>query len=472
MKAMRSVAVIGGGIAGLAAAHRVRELAAERDVPIDVTVIERSERTGGCVETRYDDGFVMELGSDSLLIEKPSGIGLVRRLGLEHVIIPIRPEYRGARVVRAGRLVPIPDDFRFFTPTSLLSLVTSRLFSPAGVARAAMEPFVKPNRTDEDESLAAFVTRRFGREVLDRLAQPLIGGVYSGDPERLSMRATMPQFVELERRYGSLVRAMRATKAPNGATRAAPSRLVGLRSGFGEMIRALERRLAGVIRTSSQAAALERTNGSWSVALANGKRIGADTVICAVPAYESARLFAPLSATLGELLARITYHSVATITLAYETDALPRLPRCTGFVVPHVEGRSIMAATFTTQKYEHRAPAGSTLIRCFAGGALAPQLAVAPEADLVAMSRAELRDLVGIAAEPRFTLVRRWLRATPEYAIGHTALVERIEREVAAIGGCVLAGSAYRGAGIPDCIRSGEQAAEAVFTLGSAAVAP
>jgi protoporphyrinogen/coproporphyrinogen III oxidase len=467
---MRSVAVLGGGISGLAAAHRVRELAAQRGVPFDVTVIERADRTGGCVETLYDDSYVMELGADSMLTEKPHGLGLLRRLGLDGDLIPIRPEHRGARVVRGGRLVPIPDDFRFFTPTSLVSLVTSGLFSPAGIARAAMEPFIPRNCTNEDESLASFVTRRFGREVLDRLAQPLIGGVYSGDPEQLSMRATMPQFVELERRYGSLVRGMRATKA-RATTPATMPRLAGMRDGFGQIVDALSQRLAGAVRTASDVTAFERSNGTWTVTLASGERIAAAAVISALPAYESARLLTPLNSTLSEMLARIAYHSVATITLAYETDALPRLPRCTGFVVPHIEGRSIMAATFTTQKYEHRAPPGATLIRCFAGGALAPQLAVAPEPDLIAMSRSELRDLVGIAAEPRFALVRRWIHATPEYAIGHNALVGRIEQEADSLEGFALAGSAYHGAGLPDCIRSGERAAEAIFESCSAAIA-
>jgi oxygen-dependent protoporphyrinogen oxidase len=464
--------VLGAGIAGLAAAHRVRELSAEHGIPVEAIVLERNEGVGGCVETRYDDGFVMELGPDSLLTEKPNGIDLVRRLGLQDDLIPIRPEYRGARVVRGGRLVPIPDDFHFFTPTSLVSLIASGLFSPAGIARAAMEPFVPPNRGSEDESLASFVTRRFGREVLDRLAQPLIGGIYSGDPERLSMRATMPQFVELERRYGSLVRAMRATSLRSATKLPAPPRLAAMRRGFGEIIGALRERLGSAVRTSSEAAALESANGRWTIVLATGERIEADSLICALPAYESARLLMPLRAKLGDLLSRITYHSVATITLAYDTDALPRLPRCTGFVVPNVEGRGIVAATFTTQKYAHRAPPGMTLIRCFAGGALAPQYAVAPEADLIAISRAELRDLTGIAAEPRFTLVRRWIRAMPEYAIGHTVLVDQIEREVAQLDGCALAGSAYRGTGLPDCIRSGETAAEAVFASLSATVAP
>jgi oxygen-dependent protoporphyrinogen oxidase len=460
------IVVLGAGITGLAAGHRVRELAQQRGVEVDLTIVERESRVGGCIETRHDDGFVMELGPDSILAEKPSGVGLVRRLGLEADLVATPSECRGARVVRGRRLVRIPEDFSFFTPTSLTSLVTSGLFSPAGIVRAAMEPMIPARTATGDESLESFVTRRFGREVLDRLAQPLIGGVYSGDPRRLSMRATMPRFLELERTHRSLVLAMRSVRRNgNGAT---GPRLVSLREGLGSIVASLERRLHDAVRTSSAVAALQhRRYGEegalWTVRLQDGSAIEADRLICALPAYESARLLSPLDSRLGTLLSSIAYHSVATITMAFDASRLPPLPRCTGFVVPQVEGRGLMAVTFTSQKYPGRAPEGYSLIRAFAGGAFHPHVLDSSDADLIRMARAELHDLLHVDAEPGFSIVRRWPRALPEYALGHVEAVDEIMRETSALAGLQLVGSAYRGAGIPDCVRDGEAAAEAAF---------
>lgn len=462
----RRVVVLGAGIAGLAAGHRVRELARERGTDVALTIVERDARVGGCIETRYDGGFVMELGPDSLLAEKPSGIGLIRRLGLETEIVATPAEYRGARVLRGKRLVRIPDDFRFFTPTSLVSLVTSGLFTPAGIVRAALEPIVPAKTTTQDESLAAFVTRRFGREVLDRLAQPLIGGVYSGDPRRLSMRATMPRFLELERTHRSLVRALRALR--RGETAAPGPRLVSLREGLGSIVASLESRLRDALRTSSPVTALryggEQAEGArWTVCLADGSGIEADRVVCALPAYECAKLLAPVDAQLAERLRSIAYHSVATITMAFATSRLPPLPPCTGFVVPYAERRRLMAVTFTSQKYPHRAPEGRTLIRAFAGGALQPEVLDGSDADLIDAVRSELHDVLQADVEPDFAIVRRWPRTLPEYSLEHIATVESIERRASPLVGLQLVGSAYRGAGIPDCIRDGERAAEAIF---------
>ncbi|HUY11753.1 MAG TPA: protoporphyrinogen oxidase, partial [Candidatus Dormibacteraeota bacterium] len=265
----RRIAILGGGITGLSAAHRCRELAAQRGLDIETIVLESASTVGGCIETRQDRGFVLEMGPDSLVTEKPAAIDLLKRLELTDDVEPIRENFRGARVVRAGRLIPIPSDFRLFTPMSLSGLITSRLFSPMGIARAAFEPFVPAMVTDVDESLASFVTRRFGREVLDRLAGPLIGGIYSGDPERLSMQATLPQLLDLERRFGSLIRGMRSMQQPSKAALSV-HRLVSLRNGLGALVTTLEKKLQGAIRTSSHIVRLRRRHevgegAPWSI---------------------------------------------------------------------------------------------------------------------------------------------------------------------------------------------------------------
>jgi oxygen-dependent protoporphyrinogen oxidase len=455
---MRKVAVLGAGISGLAAGFRLQELARERGTELDIAVYERSSRTGGCIQTLHDDGLTMELGPDSLLIDKPAAANLLRRLSLDGEIVDMRAEFKGARIVHRGRLHRIPPDFRLFTPTSLPALLTSGIFSPMGLARAAMEPFIPKRTSGGDESLASFVTRRFGREVLDRLAQPLIGGIYSGDPERLSMQATLPQFLELEQRYGSLVRAMQASSGKRAAMR-----LVSLRGGLGTIADALRRRLSGAIHAQSAVTALAFDGTRWTIAFEEGATAQADAIVCALPAHVAAPLLRPHDALLAAALERIRYNSIATVNLLYDAADGSSLPRSSGFVVPFIERRSITAATFTTQKYPERAPEDALLVRAFIGGALQPQLVDLADDELVQIARREFAELAGLHASPKGSVVRRWRRFLPEYGVGHVELVADVEKRAAALPGLSLAGSAYHGVGIPDCVATGEAGAESVF---------
>ncbi len=442
---MKQVVVIGGGISGLAAAHFARKTA-------NVTLIERSNRLGGCIETRRNDDFVLEMGADSLATEKPAATQLACSLGLE--LQPIHDEYRGTCILRNGRLVRMPDEFRLFTPTSLRALVTSGLFSPAGILRAALEPFVPPRRDTADESLASFVTRRFGREVLERLAQPLLGGIYSGDPATLSVAATMPQLHDIERKYGSLVRGMRAIikQTPPGA------RLVSIRGGLGMLVSALERELHDRIRTGVGVTQLQRRGRGWELTLSDGTRTFADAVICALPAHAAAELLQSVEPRLASRLLAINYNSIATVTMAYKLGEVPPLPNSTGFVVPSIEHRPLMATTFSSRKYADRAPFGYMTLRAFIGGRNGQAQVSSDDKSLGALVKREFRDILGITAEPAFVAVRRFLGALPEYSVGHREDVDRIEHLAQSLGNFALAGSAYRGVGIADCIRSGELA--------------
>lgn len=446
------VAVIGGGISGLAAAYRAREFG-------DVTLFESRDRVGGCIETRRKDDYILEMGADSLATEKPAATQFASRLGLE--LQPVRDDFRGTCIVRDGRLVRMPDEFRLFTPTSLHALITSGLFSPAGIARAALEPFVPPRRDSTDESLATFVTRRFGREVLERLAQPLLGGIYSGDPATLSVQSTMPQLLAVEKTYGSLVRGMRAlTKnAPAGP------RLVSIRGGLGMLAAALERELRDEIRSGVAVVGLTRLPDGWLLALSDGTQMTAEAVICALPAHAAATVLQPVEPDLAGRLAAIAYNSIATVTTAYALGDVPPLPTCTGFVVPAIEQRPIMATTFSTRKYENRTPNGCAVLRAFVGGAHGQRLLEKDDASLTDMVEREFHALLGIVARPRFTIVRRWRDALPEYAVGHVDAVDAIDRLAQSLGNFALAGAAYRGVGIADCIRSGESAAVAIGTM-------
>ena len=427
-------------------------------MPLDVALFEQTASVGGCIQTVRENGTIMELGPDSLLVDKPSAAALLDRLHLRDRVIDMRAEYKGARIVHHGRLRPIPSDFRLFSPTSLPALLASGIFSTAGVARASLEPFVPARKTADDESLASFVTRRFGREVLDRLAQPLIGGIYSGDPQRLSMRATLPQFLELERRYGSLVRAMR-----RGNSHAAPVRLASLDGGVGMLVDQLQTQLSGSIHTGAQAIELSKAGVGWTIGFADGASVQTDAVICALPAHAAANLVRGVDPGLAQMLERIRYNSIAAVNLVYDASVTTQIPHSTGFVVPFIERRRITAATFSSQKYCGRAPQGTALLRAFIGGALQGELVERDDSELAQIAHRDLAELAHVAAEPRNVRIARWRRMLPEYGIGHVDLVGELEERAAALGGLALAGSAYHGVGIPDCIATGEAGAASAF---------
>ncbi|HUY25866.1 MAG TPA: protoporphyrinogen oxidase [Candidatus Binataceae bacterium] len=471
---MRRVVVIGAGITGLAAAYRMRELAAEREFPLEVIVLDRATRAGGSLETVRRDGFTIETGADSLLTEKPHAIDLARRLGLGAELISTREEFRHTLVVHRGRLVEIPDGFSMLAPARLLPVLKSELFSPLGKLRIALEPFVPKRKDLRDESLAAFVTRRLGREVLERVAQPLAGGIYTADPSRLSIAATTPRFVEMERRHGSLIRGLRAAeRARAAATGASASGTSGarwslfatLRGGIGTLPDALAARLGECVRLGAEVKQIAPRADGCTIITETGEQISADAVICAAPAYAAARMIRASDPRLADMFGAISYASAATVSMTFRESDFPAPPRAFGFVVPIIERRRIIAGSFTSLKFENRAPAGMILVRAFIGGELQRELNELPDDAMVAAARDEFRDLLGVSAAPGFAIVRRWPAAMPQYDVGHLVRVAEIERAAAAIPRLAIAGAAYRGVGIPDCIRGGEQAAGAILDL-------
>jgi oxygen-dependent protoporphyrinogen oxidase len=448
---MRRVAVLGGGVSGLTAALALLEGG------FDVMLFEREARAGGCIQTLHEDGFTIELGPDSLLASKPAAAQILKTLDLDRDVVSTPAQTSGAFIVHHGALRPLPGEFRLFMPSSIPALLRSGIFSVPGMLRAALEPFVPRRASAGDESIASFVTRRFGREVLDRLAQPLLGGIYSGDPARLSMRATLPEFLELERRHGSLLRAMAAEP------KRTPPRLVSLRAGLGAIVDAMMKRIGGRLRTSAEVVGIEPAREGWRLVMRDGSNAEVTGIVCALPAYAAARLLRAIDPPLADRLERIRYNSIATVNLAYDTAQLPPLPSVTGFVVPQIEGRDITAATFSTFKYPDRSPADAVLLRAFLGGAFAPALVERSDEELAQTARAEFASLLGITATPRFAVTRRWLRLLPEYTVGHADYVREIVERTRAHDGLALAGSAYTGVGIPDCMQSGLDAAQRVM---------
>lgn len=462
------VAIIGGGITGLAAAHRLRELAVAREMPVEAVVLERGERLGGPLRTIARDGFIMETGTDSFLTEKPWAADLARRLGLESELIPTRAEFRKTYVVRRGRLVEIPAGFSLLAPMHIWPVLTSSLFSPWGKLRMALEPLI-PRRDDaRDESLASFVTRRLGREVLDRVAQPLAGGIYTANPAELSMHATMPRFVEMEQRYGSLMHGMRAAEVARvaqqrGTSGARWSLFLSLRGGVSQLLDALASRVQSSIRTGADVASVERAGETWRVVLADGSHVEADAVICAAHTYTAARLLRRIDSRLADHLGYIHYASAATVNLTWRIADFPKPPDAFGFVVPSIEHRKIIAGSFSSLKFEGRAPQGFILARVFLGGQLQSDMMKLSDDEMVAAAREEFQALLGVTAAPGITEVQRWPASMPQYAVGHLDRVAQIEEAAAHVPDLFLAGAAYHGVGVPDCVHSGEKAAEAAF---------
>ena len=470
------IAVLGGGIAGLSAAFRLAELSAKFEHPLDITLLERGDRLGGPLCTIRDRGFIAEAGADSFLTEKPQALDLARRLGLADQIVPTRAEFRRTWVVRKGALAEIPEGFSLLAPARLIPMLRSPLLSPMGKLRVVIEPLIPRRKESGDESLASFVRRRLGREVLERIAQPLAGGIYTADPERLSLRATLPRFAEMESLYGSVIRGLRAaarssSASSRGASGARWSLFASLRGGIGTMVESLAQRLGDKIRLGAEAIALEAIDGGvaervprWRLVLAGGPALEADAVICTTPAFAAASILRACAVPLSRVLAQIGYASAAVVNIAWREHDFPHSPRGFGFVAPLIERRKIIAGSFTSLKFENRAPAGIILARAFIGGALQADMMALSDDEMLNVAREEFRALLGIIAAPLWARVNRWPDSMPQYALGHQQRVAEICRLAASLPGFELAGAAYHGVGIPDCILGGERAAQAIFS--------
>ena len=454
------IVVVGGGISGLAAAHRLIELR-----HTNITLIEASPRLGGTIQTEYRDGFLIERGPDSFISEKPEALELAKRLGLESQLIQTNEKYRRSFVVRDGRLRAVPEGFQLLAPSRIWPFLTSDIFSLPAKARIAMDLVLPRKSTNgtQDESLASFVRRRLGQEALERMAQPMVGGIYTADPETLSLRATLPRFLDMERKHRSLILAMlrQGQVQKSGTSGARYSLFLSFDRGMQVLVDALARTNAD-IRLNTRATTLKLNDRTWTITTNTGEQIKADAVCLAVPAYVAAKLLNDLNSNLAAKLKQINYASTATINFGYKRSAINHPLEGFGFVVPFIEKRSLIACTFSSVKFSGRAQSGHVLLRAFAGGALQPDIFALDESEMAAKVETDLRELLGITAKPLFTEVAKWERSMPQYEVGHLDRITEIENEVSKLPGLTLAGNAYRGAGIPDCIRSGEVAAESI----------
>lgn len=444
------VAIVGAGISGLTAAYELHRRG------LRVRLVEQRERPGGVILTEHVDGFVVDAGPDSLLVQKPAALDLCRELGLSDRLLPTQPP-RTAFVYRAGVLHPLPETSILGFPTRLWPLATSSLFSPGAKIRMAREVLCRPRATEEDESIASFVDRHFGREAVEYIAEPLLAGIHAGDVERLSIRAAFPKLVEAEADRGSIIRAFadRTGRGGDAAFRSLPG-------GIGELVETLVARLPErALRCGATADRVELGAGA-SVVFGGRARLAARTVILAMPAWAAAPLVEGLDAELARLCAAIPYWSTAIVVLGYPRAAVGHPLQGTGFVVPRREGLRITAGSWVSSKWPHRTPEGQVQLRAFLGGARDPGAVDRGDADLIGAATRDLSAILAIRGEPTLTRVYRWRRASPQQEVGHLALMAQIDRCLRRLPGLFLTGTGLRGVGIPDCIADARAIATAV----------
>lgn len=476
------VVVIGAGLTGLTAAYRAHRMATTAGEPIDLVVLEANDRVGGAIWTTARDGFTLEGGADSFITNKPWGVELCEELGLSDRLISADVKNRRSFVVRDGKLHPVPEGFVLMAPAKLGPFLTTPILSLPGKLRALFDLFIPRKRDDADESLASFVKRRFGREVLDRLVQPLVGGIYTADPIDLSLKATLPQFLGMEKEYGGLIRAgLSRSRRDRAIERESSGARYGLFVTPSEGMAVLPKTLAdslpaGSIRLSTPVRRVGRVDsgrtGEWRVELLDGRPLDCDRLVIATEAHASARLLDAFDAELAMQLRSIPYASSVIVQLAYRRDQVSHPLDGFGVVVPRIEGRSILAISFPSVKFPCRAPAGTVLFRVFLGGATQPELFDLDDDELQVIVRAELRSLLGVDGEPILVEIARHARAMPQYNLGHLDRVAAIRALEASHPGLILAGNAFSGVGVPDCIRSGELAAETALAETADPAAP
>jgi oxygen-dependent protoporphyrinogen oxidase len=462
---MTRIAIIGGGISGLTAAFSLEE--PRRAGAIEYTLYESSPNLGGVLRTEQIHGCIIEAGPDSFITEKPWAADLCRRLGLGDQLIGSNDADRKTYILVRGHLIPMPDGLMFMIPTKILPTGFSPLFSWATKFRMARELLHPPRAGAADESVASMVERHYGAEMVDRLADPLLSGVYGGEAASLSVRAVLPRFAEMERNHGSLGRAMLAArkKMPRPANKPAPPLFTSLKNGMQQLVEALVPKLdPASLRNSTLVHSIQPEAGGWTVSTEQ-KSDRFDAVILAIPTHAAAQLLATSSPELAAELSAIGYSSSITIALGYDRDIRQSLPPGFGFLVPRSEGKQLLAATFVHNKFPHRAPVDRALLRCFFAGANAENIWPLSDDAIIAVVRNELQQILGLRAAPLFARVYKWKSAMAQYGVGHLERLDRILRLRQQLPGLALAGNGYRGIGIPDCVRSGTEAAKQVLDI-------
>jgi protoporphyrinogen/coproporphyrinogen III oxidase len=456
---MKRIAIIGGGVSGLTAAYTI-EQKRQSGTPVQYVLFESRVHLGGVLVTDRVDGCLVEGGPDSFLTEKTLAAELCVKIGLGDQLIGSNDSIRKTYIVTKGKLVELPDGLMFMVPTKIMPTVRSPLFSLTTKVRMAAEWFRPPHKALEDETVAQMIERHYGPEMVELLADPLLSGIYGGDASQLSVRAVLPRFADMESKHGSLGRGMLKARK-NVATDNQPPRPVftSLKGGMQQMADTLVARLdAHSLKKSAPVQSVIRQDNGWTVC-AGYQTDHFDAVIIATPTYAASALLETTDDDLARDLREIPYSSSVTVALGYDESVRHSLPPGFGFLIPRSEARRTLAATFVHNKFPHRAPENRALIRCFLGGARDAEILQMAEAEIVQLVRNELREIIALNAEPLFARVYKWKSVMAQYSVGHLERVQRIESLRQKYPGLALAGNGYNGIGIPDCIRSGAEAA-------------
>jgi oxygen-dependent protoporphyrinogen oxidase len=462
------VVVIGGGISGLTAAYRLTTEAKRRNAKLEVLLCEGGARLGGTINTHFLENIILELGPDMFTTEKPAGLQLCRELGIEDRLISTDEQHRRTFVARNGQLYPLPEGFMMMAPTEFKPLFASELFTWPGKLRMMQEMIVPRSSPDDDESLAQFVRRRLGKEALDRVVQPLVGGIFTSDPEKLSVKAALPRIAQLEQQYGSLIKGLMATRNKGHAESGARyGMFVTFDRGMSVLVKTLASKLdPDSVQTHALVSRvhLAREGKRFRVQFSDGSLLPADAVVVATPAFRAADMLSDLDKPMSDQLRSIRYSSAAVVNLLYRRADVPHPLDGFGFVVPRTERRTIIACSFTSVKWPGRVPENKVLLRAFIGGETRPHDYEMTDEQVECLLWEDLNAYLGIKTVPLVSVTSRFPRSMPQYNVGHLQLIERIEAGVANIQGLELAGNAYHGVGIPDCIASGERAAARILT--------
>jgi len=465
---MKKIIIIGGGIAGLATAYRIQRKISE-GADLECVLLEGSDRFGGKISTEKSDGFVIERGPDSFISQKPAAIQLCKQLGLEDRLTGTNPNSPNTFVYTGGKLMTMPDGLSLMIPTKFLPFALTPLFSLPGKIRMALDLLIPRKEGDSDESLASFVRRRMGEEALSKMAEPMLAGIYASDPEKMSIGSTFPMFVETERKYRSLIIGMLARKKAmlmNSSKHPTTSYslFMTLKDGLGEMVDAVIKKSPNVqFKSGAKVAALEKKEDGWHAKLEDGWEYQADAIILATPAAITSKILYSIAPDSAELLNRIHYVTTATVTLGYKKEGFSHSLDGFGFVVPKAEGCSILACTWTSSKFPHRAPEGHVMLRCYLGGAIQEEIAEKDSETLEKLVRDDLQKIMGIKETPVFCKVFQNHKSNVQYHVNHSERIDAIMENLKNFPGLFLTGSAYHGIGIPDCIQDGNQTAESVF---------
>ncbi len=460
------VAVVGGGITGLSAAWYL-----QAEPRIDLVLFEAASKVGGVIDTVYAPPNLIELGADNFATLAPDALEFSKELGLESELMRPRTEDRQAKVLFRGEIHPVPVGFSLGVPSRPLEILRSPLLSVRGKLRMLLELLVAPRTDLEDESLESFMVRRLGREAFERLVEPIVAGIYAADATKLSMAAALPQIWELERNYGGLIRSVLARRKLTSesdrlnrqASGARYDQFLAPRLGMRWWIDQIKRKLDRTIfQFDQKVKSIRQSEGRWSIELSDGQYQNFDAIVVAVPAFETARILSSFP-SLSDELQQIEYASTCVAVASLNNDEIPKEAQCFGIVLPRVEREPVLAISFASKKYEGRSAQDKTLARVFLGGALHPEVMGQPDSEITQLTASYLERWLRLRKQPEVLVVKRWENAMPQYSVGHLQRVVRIEKDLESLPGLSLAGSAYRGVGIPQCVRSGRESAQKIL---------